>query len=328
MSKKIAELLQVPVNQHDLNWLRQALQAAIALELATLPPYLCGLWSIKSQDGPVFDLVESVVLEEMLHMGLVCNMLTAIQGTPGIVVGYRDIKYPGPLPGGVRPNLTVYLGGLSLDYIMSVYMEIEYPEGGPVALAVEETYPTIGAFYDALSAAFKSLNPAVSTSRQLVSPGVGLTQLKTLDDILKAIEEIKEQGEGTTQSPDASDFGGELAHYYRFAEIVHAHQLIQVGSKWDYVGAPIPFPEVYPFNRIPDAGYPSPPAATNQALQNFRQQFQQLLESLDRGWATGSQTELGNAVSAMLKLQSLATTLMQIARADAPGVYGPDFRLV
>jgi hypothetical protein len=60
--------------------LKQGLQAAIELELATLPPYLCGLWSIKSQDGPAFNLIESVALEEMLHMGLSCNMLVGIGG--------------------------------------------------------------------------------------------------------------------------------------------------------------------------------------------------------------------------------------------------------
>lgn len=48
-----------------------------------------------------YDLIDSVVLEEMLHMGLVCNMLTAIGSTPQIVLGYQQITYPGPHPGGV-----------------------------------------------------------------------------------------------------------------------------------------------------------------------------------------------------------------------------------
>ena len=80
MSRKITELLQIPSGRNDLEWLKQGLQAAIELELPTLPPYLCGLWSIKSQDGPAFDLIESVALEEMLHIGLCCNMLAAIEG--------------------------------------------------------------------------------------------------------------------------------------------------------------------------------------------------------------------------------------------------------
>src|SRR5229473_146281 len=149
-----------PEAQHDLAWLRQSLQAAIELELATIPPYLCGLWSIKAQGGPAYDLIDSVVLEEMLHMGLVCNMLTAIGGTPQIVAGYQErIAYPGPLPGGVRPELTVYLAGLTQDYLKNVFMEIEYPESGPVALALGQIYPTIGALYGAILEAFQALSP-------------------------------------------------------------------------------------------------------------------------------------------------------------------------
>jgi hypothetical protein len=206
-------------------------------------------------------------------------------------------------------------------------MEIEYPQAGPVAVAVEETYPTIGAFYDALAAAFESLSPTISTKNQLTSSGVGLVQLKTLDEVLEAIQEIKEQGEGTSQSPEAQDFGGELAHYYRFSEIFHGQKLIQVSGKWDYKGDPIPFPEVFPFTPIPAGGYPNRPTAAIQALQDFDHQFAELLANLDRAWATGSQSNLGKAVGAMLHLQSLANKVMQISRADQPGVYGPDFLL-
>jgi hypothetical protein len=130
--------MQVPTDQHDLQWLKQSLQAAIELELSTLPPYLCCLWSIKSQDGPAYDLIDSVVLEEMLHLGLACNMLTGIGATPEIVTEYQAITYPGPLPGGVRPTLSVFLSGLSKTSF-EMYMQIEYPETGPVA-SLSETY--------------------------------------------------------------------------------------------------------------------------------------------------------------------------------------------
>jgi hypothetical protein len=36
------------------------------------------MWSIQEQSGEVYDLVNSVVLAKMLHMGLACNMLRAI----------------------------------------------------------------------------------------------------------------------------------------------------------------------------------------------------------------------------------------------------------
>jgi Ferritin-like len=89
------ELMAAPVDSRDLSWLRESLQAALELEFATLPIYLSGMWSIKNQSGEVYDLINSVVLEEMLHTGFACNMLKAIGGTPEIVAP----TYPGHVPG-------------------------------------------------------------------------------------------------------------------------------------------------------------------------------------------------------------------------------------
>ncbi|HWR48604.1 MAG TPA: ferritin-like domain-containing protein, partial [Pseudonocardiaceae bacterium] len=129
--------MAVPADSRDLSWLQESLQSAIELEFATLPTYLSGMWSIKNQSGEVYDLIKSVVLEEMFHLGLVCNMLKAIGGMPNIVAP----TYPGHLPGGVLPDLDVYLGGLS-PKALDMYMAIEEPEH-PLALA-ETEYPTIG----------------------------------------------------------------------------------------------------------------------------------------------------------------------------------------
>src|SRR5947207_721668 len=129
-------MMKVNPRDRDLGWLMGSLQAAIELELSTLPPYLCGMWSIKdpsvgSPGGVAYQLIDSVVRQEMTHMGLVCNMLTGIGGTPEIAAGYRNnIMYPGNLPGGVRPELTVYLSGLTKPYVHDVFMEIEFPEKG------------------------------------------------------------------------------------------------------------------------------------------------------------------------------------------------------
>jgi hypothetical protein len=55
----IVQLMQVAPALHDLAWLKEARQAAIQLELAALPPYLCAMWSVKSGDGEVYDLMPS-----------------------------------------------------------------------------------------------------------------------------------------------------------------------------------------------------------------------------------------------------------------------------
>ncbi|MBU7582484.1 MAG: ferritin-like protein [Nostoc sp. TH1S01] len=187
----ISELLLTESANRDIEWLKNSLNAAIELELATLPPYLCAWWSIKDDKAPAAKLIRSVLMEEMLHMALVANMLTTIGGTPQISTVLPS--YPGNLPGGVRPQLTVYLAGLSKTYLDEVCKQIEYPESGPIAFFAGETYPTIGAFYDAILVAFQELKPEMSGTNQLTDDSVGghkLYAINTLADVETAINEI------------------------------------------------------------------------------------------------------------------------------------------
>lgn len=195
----IVELMEVPEPARDVEWLRQSLQNAILLELATLPPYLCAYWSIETA-GPVKSLAHSVLMEEMDHMGLACNMLTTIGGTPQLTGASVVPKYPGPLPGGVRPQLCVYLAGLSKDILAKVFMEIEHPENGPVAFFNGLCYPTIGAFYSAILQKFKKLPPSSITGKRQKQYG-DVFPIKKKSDAEQAIHRIKEQGEGTSSSP-------------------------------------------------------------------------------------------------------------------------------
>jgi hypothetical protein len=331
-SGKIVELMRMPVEQHDLDWLKQSLQAAVELEFATIPTYLSGMWSIKVQSGEVYNLINSVVLEEMLHMGLACNMLTAIGGQPQIVAP----TYPGGLPGGVRPELEVYLAGLS-SATVEMYMQIETPETPVAAAADAETFPTLGAFYDAISAAFATLSPPLSATGQIETtigvpdpddPGGSgeLTEplpiLATIADVQAAIATIKDQGEGTSTSPDAPQFdGGELAHYYRFGEILNAKQLVQVDGKWEFTGPAVPFPDCYPVARIPDGGYPDVPA-----VQAFDAQYAQLIGLLESAWSGGGVSVLETAIGVMLGLYTTyVLPLVQTPLPDGGGNFGPDF---
>ena len=332
MPMNIAQLLALPPDQKDIDWLRRSLQLALEVELSTLPPYLCGLWSIKDASHPVRKLIRSIVRQEMLHMGLACNMLTAIGGTPEIVDGFKRLTYPGPLPGGVHPNLTVFLAGLSKLYIQLVYLVIEYPEGGPIKFAVVATYPTIGDFYDAILGAFEQVNPNLSEAKQLTYPGLGsddgLFVIKTVTDVERAITEIREQGEGTPQSPlDPGSMNKELAHYYKFAEILFERTLAQTNGKWDFTGDPIPFPATFPVAPIPQGGYTNPPDEVGTALRAFNQIFAEMLGSLQSAWSNGKQDDLDAAVGKMVALGGAATKIMQFRLTDSNGVYGPDFRL-
>jgi hypothetical protein len=323
----IVELMAVPVDSRDTSWLQESLQSALELELSTLPVYLSGMWSIKDQSGEVYDLINSVVLEEMLHLGLACNMLTAVGGTPKIVAPV----YPGHLPGGVLPELDVYLGGLS-PTILDMYLAIEEPEH-PLAPPDEIDYPTIGMFYDAIAALFQALSPPISTDGQLaVTLGVPnpdgvvtrlkepLTVITSLTDALAAIKTIKDQGEGTSKSPDSPEFGGELAHYYRFGEVRYGRRFVEVDGKWEYAGAPVPFPDCYPVARVPRGGYPDLPAS-----KNFNAAYSQLLAQLQDAWTGGDESALHAAIGIMVNLYSLAAPIVATPLPDGSGNYGPDF---
>ncbi len=323
---KIVELMATPVDSRDLSWLQESLQAAVELEFATLPVYLSGMWSIKDQNSAAYKLINSVVLEEMLHMGFACNMLTAIGGTPTIVAP----TYPGPLPGGVLPDLDVYLGGLSTK-ALDMYQAIEEPEH-PLALVATD-HPTIGMFYDAIRELFQVLSPPISTDGQLTATlhvpnpdGSGttiteqLTQLASLADALGAIATIKDQGEGTAHSPDSPEFGGELAHYYRFGEIRHGRKFVEVDGNWSYTGDPIPFPDTYPVARVPQGGYPDLPAS-----KKFDTAFSQLVMRLQNAWSGGGENALNAAIGIMVGLYSLAKPIITTPLPNANGNYGPDF---
>ena len=69
--------------------LRRHLQWAIELEHATLPPYLCALYSIKEgHNEEAAEVVHSVFMEEMLHLTIAANILNAVGGSP--VLDYAE----------------------------------------------------------------------------------------------------------------------------------------------------------------------------------------------------------------------------------------------
>lgn len=321
-NQRIVELLSVAHELRDIQWLRDSLAAAVQLELATLPPYLTAYWSIKSPTGEAASLVKSIALQEMCHMGQAANILTGIGGPPHI--NSQVPVYPGPLPGGVRPHLEVYLGGLSLRWLDKVAMQIEYPESGPIALFLGVTYPTIGAFYDAIESAIVALKPAFDPAKQL-DVSIGTNTVKIIHDVAEAtaaIRLIKLQGEGTSTTPLA---GQELAHYYEFAEIFHGKKLVvdPVTKKWSYSGGPIPFPDVYPLDRVPAGGYPQATGDALAKLHLFQNTYTGVLDNLQTAWATTSPDALGAAIGAMFSLQAPAVALMKIPIPHGTGNYGP-----
>jgi hypothetical protein len=329
----IQQLMATPEPSRDHGWLKEALQDAIQLEFSTIPPYLCGMWSVKNDGDPVYDLIRGIVLEEMLHMGIACNLLVGVGGEPKIADPSFVPDYPCELPGGVRPGLFVGLIGLYRELVRDVYMQIEFPEHGPVhvltAMRARRTYATIGEFYDAIAKLFQTLSPSIHLERQLVAPAVGLKKIPDLNAVAKAIDQIKEQGEGTEQSAFAEDFGGELAHYYRFMEIVVGQQIAKGADGKAHFDPtkPVPFPDVYPMAMVPKGGHP--PALTHDFNANFTAMMQALQDAWHEG-GTDGQSRLTDAFKAMFRLGDPAVALMkkEIDPGQGRGNYGPDFRLI
>lgn len=307
---------------HDVEWLKRSLQVAIEVELATIPPYLCAMWSIVDLDHDVRYDIRPIVLQEMLHMGLACNMLTTLGGTPNLNSPCAVPTYPGPLPGDVRPQLLVWLAGFSRAMVRAVFMEIEQPEHEPVARFLGQSYPTIGAFYSAIGAAFANVDPSCITgARQRTNAGLNLVAIRSAADAAAAIKTIKEQGEGTSEDPFPSGMPSTRAHYYRFAELYHGQRLIEVDGRWQYAGPEVPLPEAYPMVEVPPGGYPE--------SRSFDALYTSVLDDLQAAWQHDDQAAFDRSVNTMqLRLEEPARELMRRPLPSGVGNYGPSFQIV
>lgn len=324
-----------------MSWLKDALSAAIKLEFSTIPPYLCALWSIEDQSTPVALSIRSIVQEEMLHMALACNMLVAIGGTPRIADPAFAPTYPGKLAGGVHKDLTVRLSALNKK-VLEDFLVIELPERESAfeteKLKQATDLPelqnhdsTIGELYDLLVTAFDTLKPMFSTDRQISGP-LSWFPVRNLEEVAKAVDLIKHQGEGSAASPTESEDGeggAELAHFYRFLEIWRGQKITKTeDGLWGF-GDEIEEVKVFPMAEVPPGGYAADtvPEDVRRLLDAFDERYTRLLNQLDDLWRRGDQGQLVHAIETMFSLQEPARALMQIPiTRGEPATYGPCFR--
>ncbi|MGX9146453.1 ferritin-like domain-containing protein [Mesorhizobium sp. 128a] len=282
--KSIAEFVRDGIS--NLSELQDALQTAVRLEFSTIPPYLCAEWSITEGGDPddVGGALKDIVRQEMYHFAIAGNILSAIGRTPKIANSDFLPKYPtNYLPGGIFQPEPVDLKPISPAQIQ-VFMQIEYPEFTPIAEKDADTPATIGDFYNTILKGLVEVNPDIKQDAFYISYGE-VKQVKTLQDAQDAIGMIKEEGEGTSTSPDQNEQQGELAHYYRFKEIYVGRKLIRKGDAWEFDGDRIQFPTKRVFSRSPD-GSPE----FNKALST-------LLIDLEACWSSG--TALGKSLQDM-----------------------------
>jgi hypothetical protein len=313
--RTIRETVEAGIN--NLAELQGSLLTAIQLEFATIPPYLCAQWSINSDPSDVNDMIQGVVVQEMLHFGLACNMYTATGGSlkgqiaaPGFVPTYPT----NGLPGGVHPGLVVSLLPVG-NQALQTFMSIEYPDVTPVVQQpatppppAPPAPPTIGQFYQAIAAGFNTVFPNGSlpnnpSLNQVVTnvDSDPLFAINTVADAVKAIQEITDQGEGTSTSPDEGTFDpNELAHYYTFAQVYYGKMVAQVGSSFQYSGATVQMPTVFSFAQ-------QSPNAPDQ--MTFINAFTTLMTQLESCWT--SSFKIKTAINTMFTLQSAGVNLIQ-----------------
>ena len=312
-------------------------QNAIDLEFATLPPYLYARLSIlPDTNGPASARLQGIILQEMIHMCLACNIMNAIGGTPAI----KPPHYPGPLPGDVGGALVVHLLPFSQAAVQQG-MAIEEPSK-PIdppqlqAVAAERAV-TIGEYYHLLDLALHNLpSSAWTPNRDQIDdnqffPGQ-IFAVNNYADAHRAITQIVSEGEGTPVTPGADgsplDFQNELAHYYRFWELERNQVLIKannpvgyawdgvLGVDWNSVYPAIPDPETHDFSK-------DPPAA-QQAQAACNQAYTAMVNALT-GTFTGATGGLGVAVRAMFDLRMAAMKALHTPLADGKSVSGSAF---
>ncbi len=324
---------------HRLAALKHKLQTAIELEHATIPPYLYALYSIKADCNlEVAGLVRSIVIQEMLHMSLDCNVLNAIGGSPKIDNPRFIPTYPGPLPGAVEDSLIVPLAPLSKQLVHDVFMVIEEPEH-----TVDGTDPppdgvTIGQFYQHIKDEIVALGQTGNIftgkhSRQLVTGFPELQNQGVVDQpsALAAIDLIIAQGEGTSTSPLDPEY--ELAHYYKYAEIYHGRKLIAnpdpsqcATTPWVFKGHTIAFDPagVYPVISNPSVHSFHSKPRLHDLNHAFNTAYSDLLRKLHQVF-NGRPDWLGPALLTMQNLKSQAQLLM--SQEVVPGqTAGPTFQ--
>jgi Ferritin-like len=333
-----------PIN--TVEELRAHLCTAIEIEHATIPPYLCALYSLPDGDNAVpAQIIRSVVIEEMLHMILAANILNAIGGTPQLNQPNFIPNYPTRLPHSGR-RFVVNLLKFSPEAIQT-FLKIERP-ARPDAPPQSEDWRSIAQFYDAIKIALQTFGNEIFTgdpARQITAEyyygsGGRAFAVSDVDSAIAAINEIIGQGEGVDGTIFAEDGilakefifkdTTEYAHYFRFNQIMQERYYTDTDTpESGPTGPPLAVNWNAVYNMRPNpkmADYP-----TNSPLwqksYDFNVTYQRLLNRIERA-LLGQPDVLMNAVMKMYDLKYQAIELMNIPVDDSGQTAGPSFEYV
>lgn len=319
--------------------LARHLQWALSIELSTIPPYLCALYSISDVAAPAGALLRSVAIEEMLHMMQVSNLLNSIGARPSLAPEFVP-KYPSFIPHHAAGGPYVQLQALSSELVTTVFMPIEQPEASPHAPPEGEDFATLGQFYKAIEIGFENVVRELGQhgvfgrdtgfQRSDTYFGIGGGRLFVVHDLasaMLAITEITQQGEGSPYprppAPGEEPFGGydhygiradgtygpimgvpwEMSHYRKFQQLAN-------GS--------VPIPETFPMRPNPsgdDLG-----GEIGRLSELFDGSYTVVLQSLERAFTsdTAPVNFFGVAFALMQGVLPQVATLLMQTTLDPP----------
>jgi hypothetical protein len=328
--------------------LREHLQWAIELEHATLPSYLCALYSLDRERNPeAVEVLTSVFVEEMLHLTLAANLLNAVGGRVVLDAPHLLGPYPRRLPHGDRSVELALLPFGPEAVAMFLRVELPAPPGAP---GQSDGYSTISQFYDAIRRGFLDLSaalgetalfagdPARQVTAALSYGGAGrIIAVDGMASALEALDEIVVQGEGADHRDvwdgDHDMFHperDEVGHHYRFQEL-------RLGRRYRRGDTPrsgptgealvVDWDGVRPMRRDPRTADHAPGSPIRLAQEAFNQGYCSLLHLLEEAF-DGEPQLLSAAVHAMYGLRAQAEQLMAMPTEDGRATAGPTFEYV
>jgi Ferritin-like len=282
--------------QWTLEALREHLQAIVDLELWTIPYYLTAMYSIKDPSDDAYQLLQSVVYQEMLHTQLAGNLANAFELHPAFtapVYAGHDIPHlrfrlDEPNPTRTYHPYSAELGPLDEPRVNAMCL-IEYPEWRtgrtPSLQPNREEYGSIGELYAAVRAGIAALRGHLRGRTDQVDEFrnyyAGFSQPTITRDgpagypqAVTLIELITSQGEGQTQGEadvplpfrnTADGFHERWPHFRKFSSIRAAGAL----------------PATFRGEALPPEGSPGH-RAQQRLIRDFGD-FLRLLEAMFRG---------------------------------------------
>lgn len=346
------------VNQKDLasrlDNLHALLKVAMKVELTTIPPYLHAMFSIEdvgdgTSNREPREAIRSVLVEEMLHLTLAANILSAVGGRASLDEAMWVPSYPCQLFAKEAVGLTLAGEKITSAHKLEIHLRAFSPEQVAVFEEIECQHtrqPTedgsvviasIGQFYELLGEELEDMvrsfgedavfcgDPSHQVGPEYYyAAGGHLITIDPKNEPLRqardAIALITEEGEGAGHGKTISDGqavpgepGEDIAHVFKFREILAGRRYCDTHNVSDPPrGDPfdVDWGAVWPVISDPSVEDPSLPDEVVEAMSAFDRRYSDLLRQINRGF-NGEPELLREAVHGMFELKYAGVALMR-----------------